>query len=357
MSENLERKYSRRNRSIFFPLLIIFIGVVLLLSNFGIIPDGWVLLLRFWPIFFIFGGLDDLVNRKWTGAVINVGLGTILILANFGFFSMSTWQIILNFWPVLIIALGLEVIFKGRSAIGSIIGVAFSTLLILGIIWFALQGPLTKEAVSTPISYEVNDVEAVELNMKSLVANMNLETSEIPNKLIEGKISTSENENLEVSSSFVEANSVQRIQISTDGNVIFPSRNMNVGFPWDLKLSSEIPFTLKIEQVFGLQKFYLRDLMLESIDTQLVMGTVEVQLPDAIENGGKLECVIGEMTIIVPEDMALEIQLDTGITGVNLGEGFIREGDSIYSKAAKRDGKDQLLVVNLPIGSLVVKNP
>ena len=357
MSENLEQKKYRHHRSIFFPLLIIFIGVLLLLFNFGFLPNGWSVLLRFWPVLFIFSGLDDLVNQKWTGAVFNVGLGAILVLANFGFFSMSSWQIIVNFWPVLIIAIGMEIIFRGRSAIGSVIGVAFSVLVILGIIWFAMQGPLVKEAESTPITYELKNVQEVDLNLKPLVANMKLETSLMPDQIIDGEIFTSEKENLSVNTSFVESNQIQRIQIASEGNVVFPSKNMNNGYPWDLKLSSEVPFTLKIEQVFGIQKLSLQDLILESIDSQLVIGSMEVQLPDNMENNGKLECVIGELVLIVPDDMALKIQIDTGITGVSLDDGFVREGDFIYSKAAKRNNQDQLLIVNLPIGSLQVKNP
>ena len=132
MSENNEQRYSTRNerhRSIFFPILLILVGLFFLLSNLNMIPgDGWSLVIRFWPLVFIIGALDDLINYKWVGAVINFGLGAILLLANLGYFQWSAWQLILRLWPVFIIAIGLDIAFRGQSVVGSLIGILFRCL-------------------------------------------------------------------------------------------------------------------------------------------------------------------------------------------------------------------------------------
>lgn len=355
MSENTKFTYRRSDRSIFFPLLIIFIGVILLLSNLNLIPgNGWNLIVRFWPIIFVFGGIDDLLNHKWTGAIINFGIGSILILANFGFFSMSTWQIIMNFWPIIIVAIGLEIIFRGRSVVGSLIGVGFSILLVMGLFWFALQGPLTKDAVSHPINYEVGNVKQAELEIKPMVGKLTIGAGDFTNQLMDGEILTSNNEDIKVESEI--SGQTQKISISTSGNVYLPSNNMNNGFPWNLLLNANMPFSINIEQIIGIQNLSLTDLDIQNLDSKLVIGTMEVTLPENDEFSADLECIIGEMVIIVPEGTPLTIHLDSGMTGVSLGDGFVREGDVIYSKNSKIN-QGYVLNINLPLGSLQVDHP
>ncbi len=355
MSGNTKFTVRKSDRSIFFPLLIIFIGVILLLSNLNLIPgNGWNLLVRFWPIIFIFGGIDDLLNQKWTGAIINFGVGSILVLANFGFFSMSTWQIIMNFWPIIIVAIGLEIIFRGRSIIGSLIGVAFSILLVLGLFWFALQGPLTKDAISHPINYEVGNVKQAELEIKPMVGKLTIGAGDFTNQLMDGEILASNNEEIKIESKL--SGQTQKISLTTSGNVYLPSNNMNNGFPWDLLLNTNVPFSISIEQIIGIQNLSLTDLDIQNLDSKLVIGTMEVNLPDIENLSADLECVIGEMVIIVPEGISLTINLDSGMTGVTLGDGFVREGDVIYSKQSTTN-KNYILNVNLPLGSLQIRNP
>jgi hypothetical protein len=69
-----------------------------------------------------------------------------------------------------------------------------------------------------------------------------------------------------------------------------------------------------------------------------------------------LECVIGEMVLIIPEDLPVRIELNSGMTGVSLDDGFVKEGNLIFSPAADRSDQDMVIVVNLPMGSLKLKN-
>lgn len=81
-----------------------------------------------------------------------------------------------------------------------------------------------------------------------------------------------------------------------------------------------------------------------------------ITLPEIENLNVNLECVIGEMIIVIPEGIPVTIDLDFGITGVSVGDGFIREGDKIYSKTSDKNG-GYVLKVDLPIGSLKVMNP
>jgi len=352
MSENMNSSKNKYPRSIFFPLLIIFVGVVILLSNLKLIPgDEWALLVRIWPIIFLFGAIDDLLNKKWVSAVFNGGIGTILILANFGFFPMTTWEIILNYWPVLLIALGLELIFKNQSIVGSLIGVGFSILFVLGLLWFILQGPFSKNAVSSPINFEAKNVEWVELRVEPIVSSLILSAGNVDDSLVSGDILLAPNEELQT----VEKTEslTHKISISTSGAVFFPAGNINNGFPWELSLNPEPMYDLKIKQVIGEQNLDLKGLSFDELSSELVIGKMEVFLPEVDKLEAEFDCIIGEMVLIIPEGTPIRINVDKGISGVSLGKGFFSEGDVIYSEDARLP--QYILDVNIPIGSLRVE--
>ena len=94
--------------SIFWALILIVAGTVLLLNTMGILPGNIIdLLLKLWPVLFIIGGLDNIVQgRGWVWAVISLGLGTVFLLANFGYLPWDSWNLLLRMWPLILVALG-----------------------------------------------------------------------------------------------------------------------------------------------------------------------------------------------------------------------------------------------------------
>ncbi len=90
-------------------LLIIAIGVIFLLDQRGIVSAGHVFRI-FWPAFFIFLGLEDLLGgydvRKRTWGAMLIAGGTILLLSQLGFIHVR----IALLWPLILIAVGVWVL-------------------------------------------------------------------------------------------------------------------------------------------------------------------------------------------------------------------------------------------------------
>ncbi len=79
---------SHESESVFFPLLIIFIGIVLLLVNTGLLsPSAWEGLWRFWPLILILAGLDHLLGSSFPARMIKLFLGAV-------FFGGLLWMIL-----------------------------------------------------------------------------------------------------------------------------------------------------------------------------------------------------------------------------------------------------------------------
>ncbi len=63
------------------------------------------------------------------GALILITLGVLLLLNNFGIISSSIWQILWRFWPVLLILWGIRAVL-GRNIISDILSLVIIALVI-----------------------------------------------------------------------------------------------------------------------------------------------------------------------------------------------------------------------------------
>ena len=69
------------SRPIFWPLVLIAIGTLWLLGNYGVISDlNLSVLLRFWPVLLIALGLDLIVRSRWPIAGNLIALATVTLM-------------------------------------------------------------------------------------------------------------------------------------------------------------------------------------------------------------------------------------------------------------------------------------
>jgi hypothetical protein len=67
-------------RGLFWPLLLITIGLVFLLVNFGFIPGVTALsLLNLWPLLLILAGVDIAIGRRWPMAALGIDVAVIAL--------------------------------------------------------------------------------------------------------------------------------------------------------------------------------------------------------------------------------------------------------------------------------------
>lgn len=102
------RAYRSHNHGIFFGVVVVAIGCLLLLDNLGIVRfrDIW----QYWPVLLIVWGMSHLIDSRtpsgwiWGGMIALVG--TLFLLDNLDIF-------VFNFaiaWPILLIAFGVTVL-------------------------------------------------------------------------------------------------------------------------------------------------------------------------------------------------------------------------------------------------------
>lgn len=98
---------------VFFGLMVVGLGGLLLLQNLGIINGNvWGMYWgTFWGAAFILSGAVALWNRgAWFWGTVLLAVGASIILGAFGVVDAGFWKI---FWPLVLILLGVSLVFRG----------------------------------------------------------------------------------------------------------------------------------------------------------------------------------------------------------------------------------------------------
>lgn len=107
-------------------------------------------------------------TTDFTGAFLLIAVGSLLLLNNFGIISWDVWEMLWKFWPILIILLGLQLIFGKRGAgrfIVTIIGIILIALAFAYSIasvnpafqqWFYREFPVMQQFRFSSNSYDSN---------------------------------------------------------------------------------------------------------------------------------------------------------------------------------------------------------
>ncbi len=346
-----QRQQPRNHRSFFFPLILILVGIFFLLSNLGVLSGNiWSILIRFWPVLFLIGAVEDLLNTRWVSAVFNTGIGSVLLLANLGYFPWTTWEMIFRLWPIFLIAIGLEIVFRDQSVVGSLIGVSIAVLIVGALVWFGLQSPLVGDGVVFDLAYSHETIQNGAIRLDPSVADLNLTGNVSKDEFVSGFVTIAEQE--EFVEDYFEEDGTGHLNLSSSGVVVLPSRSYRDGFLWDLALINSIPLSIEIDQGVGQQTLDLDSLVIDSFNSDLGVGKMTVTLPDEKNYSGSLVCGIGEMVVYIPQGSSVEFVLDTAITSINYPSDFIKDGDVIKSSGTKNQSPVNTVYIELPIGTL-----
>jgi hypothetical protein len=348
-----EKKTFQKPRSLFFPLLLVTIGVFLLLTNLGYVKNSsWDLLRTYWPLIFVAGGLDGLYRRDgWVGPLVSLGLGTVLILGNLGYLPWGGWNLLWRLWPILLIAWGLDVAFAHQKSLWSTIGrVALGLLLVGGIIWLSVASPLNNSIKTMTVSQSLDGARRSAITLKDNVGEFALTGDAAQDKLITGTVGIPENMTL-ITNYTAPKDGVSAYGLEPSG-VIVVSTKSDTSI-WKFKLNSYIPLSLDSEMAVGNMVLDLSDTMVEDINAQMAVGQTYINFPAKVNITGEVQGAVGETILRFPKGTDVTIHFSGGLTTVQLAKGFTRSGNEISSDFA---GDNTItLDVNQAVGTLVVE--
>ncbi len=168
---------TRRRHSIFWPLLLIGLGLFLFFKTLGYVTgETGSILLRLWPLLFIVGGLDSIYRREnYVAPVLMIGIGAIILLNNFNYIQVGSWLVFVRLWPVLFIAWGLDLLVGRRGLWSALIGVALGLALTAAVAIFAISQPQVGiPPVITQVNQDLQGASQASLVIQSATGALNV---------------------------------------------------------------------------------------------------------------------------------------------------------------------------------------
>lgn len=295
-------------------------------------------------------------DRNRTVPYILIAVGLVLLLANFGWFRDGLGSIfsLLRLWPVALIAVGADLITRGRYRL-IIIAAAVVVGLLLLTVW---QRPGSAFSVGETRVVEVplDGASRIDLEIESGVAALRLDSS-AGGPALGGEITPVRAEVIDLDSRVSGGTLVVRVRSRSErgpfGWLDFVGGPGNTGGTWDLAVREGVPLELEVDSGVGNVELDLGRLDLRRLELDAGVGAVTLALPasefDAVINGG-----VGAVRLSVPRDAAVRIDVDTGIGDVDIDGAFERDGDSYTTAAYRQAGGGARIAIDVGVGEVTV---
>ncbi len=352
MSEENPKKYTHRT-GLFWPLILISIGVLFLLNNLGFIRgDVWDSLVKYWPVILIIIGLDSAYKGEGiVGAVVMLSVGCVFLLANLGYLAINAWEVIIRLWPVLLIAIGLDILVGRRALWLSLVGLALVLAILAGGIWYYGMQSTDLRSTGKEISEGLNGIEEVKFDIEPGIGQVKIGKGDNEDLLFKGIIP----EKMQIRHNFTqEGQKATFIMRSGENTTIFMEDRGN-RWDWKFDFSPTPLIDLKMGLGVGNCQIDLTGLTMKALDVSLGVGEAQITLPSEGQFQAKVDGAIGQIVIYLPENMGLRVNSHTGLGNFKAPPDFMKIGDYYQTKGFDQAKNRVDLNVNQAIGTISVK--
>lgn len=130
------------------------------------------------------------------------------------------------------------------------------------------------------------------------------------------------------------------------------------GNEWSLALARSVPTTLTLELGLGESTVNLRDVDVRRLDIAAGIGKATIDLTGPRDNdvAGRINCGVGDLTLIVPKDVGVRITGGGGGIGTFEAPGFSRTDEALVNPAWNEDGTTIDLKLTQGVGKVTVKS-
>jgi hypothetical protein len=290
------------------------------------------------------------------GPVLLIGIGVLLLLNNFGIVDIDIWDLIFRFWPVLLIAAGLDLLFGRRSGAGAIIALVVILVVLAGALAWG-GGDLSavaEDPAAQPILQELDGAERAEITIAAGVGQLHLAGAPASGTLIEGTVIPHRNERI-VSDFKREGDTAIYTLESEGGRFILPGWGGRSRGVWDLRITQAIPVNLTVSTGVGESTIDLGRVQLSGLDIDTGVGETTITLPGRGDFSAQVNGGVGEATVLIPDTIAARIRADAGIGSVNVQGDYLRDGEEYISPDYETAEHKVELDIDGGVGSITVR--
>jgi len=287
--------------------------------------------------------------------VVLITAGVLFLLSNMGVLDIDFWNL-WRLWPVLLILAGLEIILGRRSALGNIIVLALTILVIAGVVVLLVSAPEIVGGSRSRANMRIDE-------SREGLERLNLEIGFAAGRLELGKLTDS--------SSLVKGDLdlvTQRRPVwnmdRDDGRASLKyegggfSTSLNQGDRWNLRLSPKVGLSLQVDVGAGDGLVDLTGLDIRDLTVETGVGQSSITLPEKGDFGARVTGGVGNLVVKIPDGMAARLRVDRGIGSLDISDRFEEQGDDLYLTADWESNENRVdLEIEVGIGMVRVREP
>jgi cell wall-active antibiotic response 4TMS protein YvqF len=271
-----------------------------------------------------------MTRRRHQGSLVFplflVFLGLMFLLINLGIVDRSIWSDVIRFWPVLLILMGIDTLLR-RSSAGAAFGTVLSTVVLIaaGITLFHLFAPASWTSETQSFSHSLDGASAAEVMLSCRDCSMELYAAPASDTLISGHLTLRRDEKLTESVRI--SNETIRYQLESEYWLPFPLLAERGILLWEAGLNDSIPLTLSF-QTGGAVDLDLTNLEVSSVDISTGEERCQITLSQA--SSATLFLSGDRIEVLVPGDVAVRV---TGSASMELSvpSDYVRTKSAIHS--------------------------
>lgn len=289
------------------------------------------------------------------GPLILITIGVLFLLANFGYISGSFWLSLLQYWPLILILLGLEILL-GRTWQGQILVLLVGLLAVGGVVWLLMNpalAPLGVGMQTETVGEPREGVQSARLELNTGVGDLDVRPlAGADANWIEGTVSHPTS--LRLRQVYQVTGGAAQLKLDTEGNVVFMG---NSSERWNIHVAQGMPVTLKVDAGVGGSKLDLNALNVTDLDLNTGVGGTEVVLPSGAGTvNARIKGGIGGLTVLIPVGVPARIRSHSGIGGASINQArFPSVGQDVFESSDYASATNRIdLTVDAGIGGITI---
>lgn len=289
--------------------------------------------------------------------VILITVGVVFLLSNLGILKVNFWDL-WRLWPVILILAGLEIILGRRSALGNIIVLIVTLLVIGGAVFMLIASP---EVLGVSSSGEFREIEEPLEGVEQADLRLGFAAGELTVRQLTDSASLVRGE-LDLATERVPVWTIDRSGSAASMSLEYARGNWasgwNRGDDWELFLSPKVSLSLDTDIGAGDARIDLTGLDVRALDVAAGAGRSTIILPAEGDFKAHVAGGVGELIVEIPEEMAARIQVRRGLGGVDISDRFDAQGDSLYQTDdwATNDNRVEL-DIEVGVGLVTIREP
>lgn len=262
--------------------------------------------------------------------IILIVIGVLVLVANFGWMSWGSILDVLNLWPVVLLAIGADMLTRGRYRTWVVVG----ALVAGGLLYASDRGGSgwgfrgTAAAESHVVEHALDGARDAQVRLQTGVGELRVGALSGGGALVRGTVETGRGETLV--DDFYRSGGSAVLRLSSESR---PGVRMfgNDRRAWDLSLTDRVPMTLEISTGVGQALLDLESLQVTDLRVNSGVGEVRATLPSQGRVQATFKAGVGATHVTIPRNMAARVTVNTGLGQVNVNGTFDKSGDTYTS--------------------------